>query len=475
MTPEDIRLMREAAGFPVNPPSVNGSSLKSRLKAAAAQQNQETPQSTSGNGPTEQQLKNRETAKNIISKFPGQELGKALGHSIYGLGQLAKGNMDEVEISSEQIGNNKGRIIGDTINAIATPASLAMPIAGSAVGRIAQGAGLGATFGGSSAAAKGESVKEVGKSALTGVAIGGALSGGVEAIKYAVRGVPKLLSYTSDTPGEVLQRNYDRPDVLARATNELKSGGAKKLLSDVQAPVKNLRTKLTDEFREGSTALAEKYSGQNFGFSQGSNESKLFGKVADRFGIDLPQSISNMSVKEGLALNAELNSLLSKKAIAAGADGVIVRKAKDVLMQKLSQYDGVKQLLSNYGAEKQVLDAADMIVKAYNSKNPISQTTALSRLRNAFSDNKPAYLSALTDLEKATGQPILDKVATLATQKVLPKAGSNLINQLAEIVALPLTSPRIAAAISRTAGRVGSNSTGLRNLIINLLSQEGPQ
>lgn len=142
-------------------------------------------------------------AGNLVSKFPGQELGKAVGSSLYDFGSAAnkavhgdfKGALNTITAPPDP--NIKPeKVIGDTINAVALPASLAIgggtgATALSRVGNAALKYGTaGAVQGGASSMAKGESVGNVvKKTAIGGVvgAVGGAtgqgLAEGVSAYK----------------------------------------------------------------------------------------------------------------------------------------------------------------------------------------------------------------------------------------------------------------------------------------------------
>lgn len=398
-------------------------------------------------------------APGIGQIFPGRKLGEALGTSFAAINQYARGN---TKMGNNIIDNQVSvkEVAGDVANAVTLPGTFALNPAGSVAGRIAQGAGLGIVSGGATAMADNKSGVDIAKSAALGGAIGLGVGGALEGIKYAVKGVPKLLSYTSDTPEAVLKRNYDNPTAMKIATKELKAKGGAETLEHVRGVVRGLRNDLTTQFDEGVNVLADNNRGRAIGFTQGSKEAKLFEKIADDFAIDLPDDLANMSVKESIALNAELNELLRKPAIKITPQGVAVRKAKEILSRKISTFDGAKKFLSNYATEKEVFDAADSLVKAYN-KNPVTASTAQSRLRLAFGENKAAYYSALKDLEAKTGVPILDKVAALATGQKLPKAGHSFLNQMVELLAVAVTSPRSAAAISRGAGRVGQSGANL--------------
>ena len=329
----------------------------------------------------------------------------------------------------------------------------------SAIGKIGLGAGIGAGFGGAEALSQGKGTGEALSSAALGGLLGGGVEGALEGAKYLVKGVPKLLSYTSDVPEEVLQRQYDIPTEFAKEFSDVKNKGPQYVLDKVQEATRKLRTTLSEQYKEGTDALIQQHSGGRVGL--GTKEQFVFNKLSSEFGVDLPQNMNRFSVKEALDLNKEINELYSKRAIKEGPAGVIVRKAKDILRSKLSSFKGVPDFLKNYATEKEVFDAANQLAKAYNTKSPISQTTALRRLKLAFNENNVAYISALKDLESATGMKILDKVATLQTMRKMPKGSIDLTSKVFKALAFPLTSPRLSGLISRSAGRISKPTFGV--------------
>ena len=337
-----------------------------------------------------------------------------------------------------------------------TPATIA--------GRIGMGAVAGAGFGGSEAMEQGKGPKDVLKESAIGGAIGGAIPVAIEGVKWAVKGVPKLLSYTSNTPDEVLQRQYDNPELASKILKGVKDKGAMGVTEDINSAAKGLRKTLTEQWKEGSDALIQSNTGARVAFSQ--KETKFLQRVADDYGIDLPQNLSQVSLKESLELNKALNELYNQKAVREGAQGIIVRKTKEMVGSKFSNFKGVNEFLKNYGDEKQVLDAVVNIMKPWN-ENPVTKNTALSRVKSIFNDNKPAFLSAIKDLEDSTGIPFLtDKAAALNILQKAPVTGKSLPSQLVELLAFPLTSPRLAGLQSRMAGRIGQSkaSQPLRNI-----------
>ncbi len=172
----------------------------------------------------------------VSSIFPGKEIGNALGENLYGMWRLVHGDYQGFSQAADEVGNNIKPIIGDTANAVITPASM---LAGGAEAkgakavatRIVTNAGVGAALGGANAASTGGSIKQ---GAEGGAAIGGVGSTGGEILNSLlahlpvrlVRGVlPKL---TTGNEQEVLQNTKlgSISSMLNDATNAVKSHGS---------------------------------------------------------------------------------------------------------------------------------------------------------------------------------------------------------------------------------------------------------
>lgn len=378
--------------------------------------------------------------------------------------RLSKGESEAAERISADLPSTK-QALGSMGKLGLTAATFGTSLPASAVGRIAVGGAYGTGFGASNAMEQDKSTGDIIKEGAIGGAIGATIPAGIEGFKWAVKGVPKLLSYTSNTPDEVLQRQYDNPELSKKILGGVKETGATGVVDDINNAAKKLRTTLSKQWDEGVDTIIQNNTGKRVLFD--SKDMKILTRVADDFGIDLPQNVKNVSVKEALELNKELNALLSKKAIRESAQGVIARKAKDILDVKLGKFEGVDKFLSNYSGEKGVLDAVVDIMKPW-STSPVTKSTALSRVKSIFNDNKPAFLSAIKDLEESTGIPFLtDKAAALNILQKSPVTGRSLPTQLIELIAFPITSPRSAGALSRQSGRIGQSKASqiTRNIV----------
>ncbi len=332
-----------------------------------------------------------------------------------------------------------GGVVGDI-------AQFFLPVGEAAKGagfveKLAVNAGRNGILGGLQAGSGKEGVKAAGISAGIDSLFG--IAGKV------AKGIPRLLSYTSDIPQEAIDRIIKQPAALERGAQPITQ-----TLSEAQSAVKGLRRTLTDSYKEGRDALIKQFGGDlerglpavRTGFNEG--ETKFLQKIANDFNIDLPDNASNLSLNEALDLYKEINELYSKPLLRSSAAGVPIRKAQELIRSRMTSAFGgktgpVSQFLSNYSTEKTVHDAANDLLNAYKLKKPKAQTSALSSLKMAYNENKPAYLSALSQLEEKTGINFLDAVAGAKFQNWLPDSADKGIKRFAQLVALPLTSPRL--------------------------------
>jgi hypothetical protein len=368
--------------------------------------------------------------------------------------------------SNEQVLGDFGSMFLEMLGASSGLASASSKIAGTAkvvstgqkiLKSVEVGAAYGTGFGATGAMQQNASPTGILKSAVVGgvggAVVGAGTSAALEGIKYAVKGTPKLLSYTSNTPEDILQRNFDNPSAMAEAGSSVKTGGVASVRENTQNAVKTLRKTLSSQWDEGMTTLIDTNQGARASLT--TPQTKLLDKIVSQYGIEVPKDTSNMSIKELLDLNKNINELYNKADVKMGSGGIIVRQFKDVLDGAVSKFTGASDFLSNYATEKQVLDNANAIVKAWNG-SPISMKTVEGRLQKVFDENSSAYLSALKDLQDKTGINILDGIAALQTQKVLPKGqfGGSATKQLIKTLGLVFTSPKGAAFWSRVAGSI---------------------
>lgn len=338
----------------------------------------------------------------------------------------------------------------------------------SAIGKIGAGAVAGGAFDVANNLQEGKTGSDVltpGASTALGAAIP-AVGVGINAASRVAKTVaPKLLSYTSDVPEQAFKTMLER---RASTVDALKRGATPQTaLENTQDAVRGLRTSLSSEWDEGMEHIIKEFDGKRWGMND--RTAKLATKVAEDFGIELPQNVKNISAKESIDLLKEVNELYSKRMVRESAQGIPVRKLKEMLQENVigafgGKEGSVSNFYKNYSSKKGVLDAANDIVRAYSTGKPIQQSTALNRLQTLFNDNKPAYLEAIMDLEKATGRDLLSEIAASKFSSKLPATGSTasatsgMVSQLGpldkaiRLLLLPLSSPRSAGFIARALG-----------------------
>lgn len=247
---------------------------------------------------------------------------------------------------------------------------------------------------------------------------------------------------------------------------------AQSALTDTQGVVRKLRNTLTNDWQTAADSIATEFQNKNVSLPE--STLKLLKKVEDvTGGLDsVPSDLSQISATDLINLQKEVNGLSSKTAYKISPEGVPVRKLADELKQVgIDAFGGPEgsyaNLYRNYSAKKQVFDAANDIVKAYSTGKPITQATAARRLQNIFDEDKVSYLQAIKELEASTGQNVLQKIAQTRTAKVLPKLKfhSDIWTNTLKILALPLTSPKISAFLSKTGNAISQKGPSIANRV----------
>ncbi len=398
-------------------------------------------------------------ADKINSRFNAGQQNNIFGQPVTplqnGLGGATQIAGDALKTGGEFAAATLGGGAGATVGARIGNAALNYGLAGAA-----QGAG--------GAMSQGQQGADVAKSGLLAgglSAVGGAAAQGVaEVAPWIAQKTTQLLSKTSNTPEAALQVMNDRPAVVPQIGTS-----PQEALTNTQGVVRGLRTQLTQSWQNGVQQIADEYKGQTVGLPD--KLQTLVDKVDAAYGLDnIPQNTANMSAKELISLQTEVNALARKPALVASPEGVAVRRLADQLGTLGTKTFGgdsgsYATLYQNYSTQKGVLDAANDIVAAYKTGKPIAQKTALARLQSIFDENAPSYLRAMQDLEAATGKDVLSQVSASKITPVapnIPKIGKSVLNTLFEYLLFPLSSPRMAGAISRGATGLGAGAPVLR-------------
>lgn len=421
---------------------------------------QQTPQTTPEAPAQKTQLPLVDRAINMGAKitdtiFGGGKVGEALaGGQVTGKELLGSG------LQSASLFIPGGRLAG-------TGTKIASKIGMGALSKTAGNIGAGAIGGYAVDVASNLQQNKEGKDILSpglgagigaGIpAVGATLSGAKKAAQWAA---PKLLSYTTDIPEQAFDTLIQRREPVMKA---LKQGvSADDTLMQTRGAVRQLRTTLSQEWDDSMKSIADEFASQRVGVA-GDLERKL-GTLADVFDVKLPQNTKNASVVEWMDTLKSINEL-PKLMLTVSPKGVVAREAKkelkDLVVKEFGGDKGsVATLYRNYSAKKTVFDAANQIVQAYSNGKPIQQSTAVGRLKALFNDNKSAYLDAILQLEKETGQDLLSKITALQFAQKLPRTGTVLsasgglksskgpLDKALDLLLIPLTSPRSAAWIT---------------------------
>lgn len=286
------------------------------------------------------------------------------------------------------------------------------------------------------------------------------------------RGAPKVLSRTSGVPEAAFDVMGQRPGAVKGLLGATSPAAARQ--TAVEA-VKSFRKSLSGDWEKGVKTIIDKYEPRRVGFPE--TVSKEMNDIASRYNtstktrINLPQNMQSFSAKELTDLLKDINGIKYNPVqpdIALGDMKVYLKKLGANTFNDGGEFNS---LYSNYSTKKEILDAADDIVRAFSSKKPIQVTTAINRLQSIFNEGKEEYLKAIIALEKESGVDILSHIAA---NKFTPKLPGDFLSRgldwkdLGQLLLLPLASPRSAGAINRglqgTTGKV--LQSGLQTLPI---------
>jgi len=306
------------------------------------------------------------------------------------------------------------------------------------------------------------------KGATTGVKVAKTVAKtGAEAVETGIESVvkttPKLLSYTSDVPESAFKILGERGQ---QVTKSIKANlKPEEILDNTRTAVRTFRKTLSDEWDSGVESIIKENTGLRYGLSD--NFAKKLTTVADEFSIDLPQNIKNISALESITLLKKINEL-PKAMLTFSPKGALLRDVKSGLKElAVKSFGGEKgtfnNFYKNYATKKSVLDAANDIVNAYATGKPIKTATAQARLMKIFDENKSAYLDAIVDLEKVTGQDLLSDIAAGKFGKFAPTVtglSGGFTQKALKLLVLPLTSPRIVAMIQNKLNKLPGKVKG---------------
>lgn len=365
------------------------------------------------------------------------------------------------------------QLLGTAVETGTTVASPFLGVPSTAVGRIfGLGGGLGAASGLAKGLEQNKSAGGIAGSTALGYGVGAATAGALEGISQLVtKGIPALLRKTSGQPKALTDINMDNPEFKFFGKNP----GTKEALDNVQKVQGEARKDLSKFYQTKGDELAQEFSGQRIGLNE--TQAKKLMKVVDSFDLeDIPQNPQSFSLKEGLKLLKQLNSV--QPDVSKGIDNDARRlfdaknELRDLLKTSFGEDSPVTSFLSEYGQRKAILDASNDIVKLHLAAKPTSQVSSMNRIMRTFKESTgEEFTTALQNLQDQTGKNVLNKIAAATSSKIQPGGG---IQGALKDIALPLTSPRLAMGEIQLLHSLDNliQKSGLNQLIRILASKE---
>lgn len=332
-----------------------------------------------------------------------------------------------------------------TVDALLGVSNLALDLTGVGAARKVgtEGAKVGAEL----------SIKSLGKA-------GELIEGGAKAARPAVaKGTGAIGEFGSNVPRDVIESAVKDPSGILAAQKDVYKLSQPQVLEKLQGATRQMRKNLSDFYSAESDRLITKNAGTRFGFNE--SEQKLITKVAEKYNIEIPQNLNNLSLKEGLKLNSEFGSLKSMSDIASTAEGKPVRDLAATIRKKLTSSfagkDGkseVDSFLKNYSTKKSVFDSADELFNAFQTKDPKKVAAAYRNMVSAFKEDKFAYINTIDELAKNTGGNLVDELKALQFKPILNKSGKMSWDDIFRLAIFPISSPRVVGIEAKALGRI---------------------
>lgn len=259
-----------------------------------------------------------QSAQDLISKLPGNQLGKSVGTSIDALTGLATGDMQRFESGAQQNKQEMGKTIGDVGKIVTSIGSLALNPAQTIVGKAAQFGATGALAGASDTAAKGGDLNQTIESGVKG-AVTGAITG--TAFGVAEKGIKGLSNLIGKT-GEKIQTSVIKPTQA-----DIKDGFSLDTIKkyDLGGSLKQSFEKTDTKLDELSKQLNQKLSQSNSTVDLNSvyekTAKKLLGSKLENFG-------SNTQMEGAIEkLRNEISSVSGNNGLVSIPEAQVVKRA----------------------------------------------------------------------------------------------------------------------------------------------------
>lgn len=399
--------------------------------------------------------------------FPASSaLGTELGKSLYGIGQLAKGDVKGALETGGEVDVKKA--IGGGISSIALPASLGLSAPAGLAQAVGQYAGLGAGASAGESLAKGDDLKDVAEKTIKGGVIGGALGGVFNLLGKGLsyignKATPAVTEFTTGVPANAVREAMSSPEGAKLGRTRLNLTDIRNKSVDVlKNPETGLYRNLSDEFSSGLDEVATQYAPQikesaglldeagnitkggttlqnkaksllnNFRISTKNgiadfNKSSIV-KGAEKTNIqDALDTVNNWTdyTPQGLQTLAERIGALRKFDTVSGTKnsailGQIYNKVAGEKGLINTLYPELHKLRVNFATNKAVLDEINSVIGG-EAKTPQAIQASVGRLDNMFRENKDTYIKIIRELSDRSGVDILGMIAGTDFQKVLPQ------------------------------------------------------
>ena len=178
------------------------------------------------------------------------------------------------------------------------------------------------------------------------------------------------------------------------------------------------------------------------------------------------KNYSIQGVQDALARIEKLSSFTEgAQTVASKAAMTMMHSFEDAVGKS---YPELTQLRATYAAQKGIADGIDQLLKSSKTatQNPTAVKNVLTNFQNIFKQNSSAYLEALQNLEKATGQDFISQLASTQFEPLYSKSIGSTLFQASAIAGglflhnpflltvLPLFSPNLMGKIITGVGKV---------------------
>lgn len=403
------------------------------------------------------------------------------------------GEYEPIKSTKESIG------VGAEIGLTAAPFFKGL-LGGKLLQQTARLSGWAAALGASQATEEGKDIKGIIKQAGIGAATGavlGPLSKGTEwAFTKAIKGLPSIFSITTAGQKKAFEFQLKNPRLAKTAVKAGKN--ADEIARGMTNAIKKYQADMGNEYQKGIQALAKKYPKKLFTPDRYWFPSKqidnIFNQVGNKFDVQVTQKglqfsragrISSIAkgteqtrikeiysaLKNWRDFSAEgsskllnyLNKLRKFETTQGTRESAFVSEIlKEVKKPIFQRWQGMEGIFNNYANKVKFADEIASFLKATKQADAQAQVGAARNIMKIFDTDKEPLFRMAERFERETGVSILAELSAAELSSSFPPIirsvlGVGALTQIFSptlILALPLFIQRVAAAMTRTAGRV---------------------